>query len=61
MPAAVLMFLFSVTPVLAQNASKASAPTDTMSQPWASIVVAFFLILMIAVGSFMSSKRGHQD
>lgn len=58
---AVLTLLLSVAPVLAQNASKAPAPKDWMAQPWASIVVAFFLMLLIAVPSFLSSKRGHQD
>lgn len=60
-PAVVLTFLLSVAPVLAQNASKAPAPKDAVSQPWASIVVAFFLMILIAVPSFLSAKRGHQD
>ncbi len=60
-PAAVLAFLLSVAPVLAQSASKAPAPKDAISKPWASIVVAFFLMLLIAVPSFLSAKRGHQD
>jgi len=59
--AAVLTLLLTALPVLAQEASKAPSPKTTMAQPWFSIVVAFFLMMMIAVGSFMSSKRGHQD
>lgn len=53
--------LLTVGPVLAQNASKAPAPKETMAQPWASIVAAFFLMILIAVPSFLSAKRGHQD
>ncbi len=58
---AVLMFLMSAAPVLAQNASKAPAPKGAMSQPWFYIVVAFFLMTLVDVGSFLSPKRNHQD
>jgi len=61
LPTAVLTLLLTALPALAQDATKAPSPKQTMAQPWASIVVAFFLIMMIAIGSFMSSKRGHQD
>jgi ABC-type transport system involved in cytochrome c biogenesis permease subunit len=60
-PTAVLTFLLTAGPVLAQNASKAPTPKDAMSKPWASIVVAFFLMILIAVPSFLNAKRGHQD
>jgi hypothetical protein len=60
-PAAVLTLLLSVAPVLAQNATKAPAPKEAMGKPWASIVVAFFMMVLIAVPSFLSAKRGHQD
>ncbi len=60
-PAAVITFLLSVGPVLAQNATKAPAPKESMAKPWASIVVAFLLMILVAVGSFLSAKRGHQD
>ena len=59
--ACLFTFLLTAGPVLAQNASKATAPKETMAQPWASIVAAFFLMLLIAVPSFLSAKRGHQD
>ncbi len=61
LPTTVLTLLLTALPVLAQEATKAPSPKTTMAQPWASIVAAFFLMMMIAVGSFMSSKRGHQD
>jgi len=32
-----------------------------MAKPWFSIVVAFFLMILVGIGSFMSSKRSHQD
>ena len=60
-PAALLTFLLSAGPVLAQNAPKAPAPKETFAKPWASIVVACLMMLLVAVPSFLSSKRGHQD
>lgn len=59
--ACLFTFLLTAGPVLAQNASKAPAPKATMAQPWASIVAAFFLMILISVPSFLSAKRGHQD
>ncbi len=61
LPTAVLTFLLSAAPVLAQNASKAPSPKSVMAQPWFSVVVAFFLMVLVGVGSFLSSKRSHQD
>lgn len=61
LPAALTTFLLSVGPVLAQNAPKAPAMKSTAAQPWASIVVAVLMILLVMVPSFLSSKRGHQD
>jgi hypothetical protein len=55
------MLLLTATPVLAQTATKAPAPKQVLAQPWASVVVTFFLLVLIAVGSFLSSKRSHQD
>lgn len=59
--AGLFTFLLTAGPVLAQNATKATASQDAMAQPWASIVAAFFLMILIAVPSFLSAKRGHQD
>ncbi len=59
--ACLFTFLLAAGPMLAQNASKAPAPKEAMAQPWASIVAAFFLMILIAVPSFLSAKRGHQD
>ncbi len=53
--------LLSALPAMAQNATKAPAPKDTVLQPWALIMITFFSVLLIAVPSFLSSKRGHQD
>jgi hypothetical protein len=61
MPAAALSLLMSSLPVLAQEVSKAPTPKNIMSQPWAVVVVSFFLVVLIGVGSFLSSKRSHQD
>jgi hypothetical protein len=58
---AVLTFLLTSLPVLAQNASKAPAPKQVMAKPWATIVLTFFLLVFIAVASFLSAKRGGQD
>ncbi len=61
LPAAVVTWLLTALPVLAQNASKAQPPKSAMAKPWASVVAAFFLMLLIAIVSFLSAKRGHQD
>lgn len=64
-PAALLTFCLSALPVLAQITDpqyrKAPAPKEAMAKPWASLVLIFLLAVLIAVPSFMSSKRGHQD
>jgi hypothetical protein len=61
LPTAVITFLMTALPVLAQNASKAPAPKSTMAKPWASVVVAVILVLLVMLPSFLGSKRGHQD
>ncbi len=61
LPTAVLTLLLTALPVLAQDATKATASKQLMAQPWVAILVTFFLIMLIAVGSLMSSKRSHQD
>jgi len=58
---AMLTFLLSAAPVLAQNATKAPAPKAMMSKPWFLILVAFFLMALVDVGSFLSPKRNNQD
>ncbi len=55
---AVVTFLLTSLPVLAQDAS---SNNKQVVQPWVTILVAFFILLFIAVASFLSSKRGHQD
>ncbi len=61
LPAALLTFLLSAGPVLAQEATKAPAPKESMAKPWASIVVAVLMMLLVVVPSFLNAKRGHQD
>ncbi len=61
LPTAVVTLLLTALPVLAQDATKAPSPKQLMAQPWVTILAAFFLAMLIAIGSFMSSKRGHQD
>lgn len=58
LPTAVVTFLLTSLPVLAQDAS---SNNKQVVQPWVTILVAFFILLFIAVASFLSSKRGHQD
>lgn len=57
----VLTLMLSAMPVLAQETTKAPTAKSVFSQPWATIVVSFFLMVLIGVGSFLSSKRSHQD
>ncbi|MEZ6193091.1 MAG: hypothetical protein R3C45_17605 [Phycisphaerales bacterium] len=63
--ACLLTFLLTAGPVLAQVSDPQFSPAKqsqaTLAQPWASIVAAFFLMVLIAVPSFLSAKRGHQD
>ena len=61
LPTAVITCLLIALPALAQNASKAPAPKSTMGKPWASVVAAIVLILLVMLPSFLNSKRGHQD
>jgi hypothetical protein len=61
LPTTVIVFLMTALPVLAQDASKAPAPKSTMGKPWASVVVAITLVLLVMLPSFIGSKRGHQD
>lgn len=44
------------TPAMAQEVAKAPE-----TQRWVTVALAILLVLCVAVGSFMSSKRGHQD
>jgi len=61
LPTAVIACLLTSLPVLAQNATKAPVPKSTLAKPWACVVAAFFLILLVALPSFLGSKRGHLD
>ncbi len=53
---AVLMLLTSSA--MAQDIGSANEPAHT---PWITIVLSVFLVVLVAIGSFMSPKRGHQD
>ncbi len=61
LPTVVLTLLMSAIPVLAQTATKAPSTKSISSQPWAVVLASFFLLILVGVGSFMSSKRSHQD
>ena len=48
--------LFPMLTLLQETVDKAPE-----SAPWLSILLAMALIVAVGVGSFKSSKRGHQD
>ena len=63
---ALLLVMMNAGVVLAQQAP-AAAPTQTVgplpkdSQGWLAVVMCIVLVIAVCVGSFMSSKRTHQD
>jgi hypothetical protein len=48
----------AVAPAYAQQVGPLQTPAN---KPWVYIAVAIALIVIVALASFMSSKRGHQD
>ena len=51
-----LTLLLAAGPAVAQPVEKAPD-----ASPWLAVVAAIFLVLLVCIGSFMSSRRGHQD
>jgi uncharacterized membrane protein len=51
-----LLVLFTAGPALAQPVADAKeTPT------WLAAVLAVLILVLLAIGSFMGSRRGHQD
>ena len=53
---AVLLAVLPAAQLLAQPVSDTKPAND-----WLAPIVAVFLVVILAVGSFMGSRRGHQD
>ena len=52
-----LMTLIAAGPAMAQQVDLAPA----RSNEWVTFVVVIILLILASVGSFLSSRRGHQD
>jgi len=58
-PAAAMLMLMLLGPsAMAQDIGPANEPAHT---PWITVVLSVVLVVLVAIGSFMSPKRGHQD